>query len=173
MGATIQLKTLIDNSQFEIRAQVVCAPLLGLALAVPKIKETAASILDFIAPQMTLWNEIRNQQLTRDPLVIAEFQKDSLRHDRISSGVYLGFVQAFDYIKQRTEKITTPSLWQIPEVDEIASSAASKLIYKDLNQDRHQMITYKDRKHELYNDLGREEVFEDLRNFLKSFLVAK
>ena len=167
MGATVQLKTLIDNPQIQSRAQILSSPLLGLAVKVPKIKDLAVQIMQHLTPQLTLWNEIRDEQLTRDPEVIMEHRKDSLRHQRISAGVYIGILNTLEYIKNRIDKMKIPIFCQISDADEIVSSETTKQIFKRLSAENNTLRIYKDSKHEIYNDLDREEVYKDLNEYLK------
>lgn len=168
MGATIQLKTLIDNPQIQGRAQILSSPLLGLAVKVPKIKDSAVQIMQFLTPQLTLWNEIQDEQLTRDPDVIIEYRKDSLRHQRISAGVYIGMLNALEYIKNRIDKVKIPMFCQISDTDEIVNSEKTMQIFNGLQSKNSILRVYRNRKHEIYNDLDREEVFSDLIKYLKT-----
>jgi lysophospholipase len=167
MGGLIQLMTLLANPHWSFRGQVLSSPMLGVAVQVPMIKDVAALIFSNLLPQLTLDNEIRTTDLTRDPEILKEFEMDVLRHHRISSGVYLGAVTAIEILRQKIQQITAPTLWQIPEVDPVVGSENSKAMFRRLGSTQKILCQYPDRKHEIYNDLGREQVFEDLRNFIR------
>lgn len=94
MGGLIQTQGLLENQlHLPIRAQILSAPLMGLRLDVPLVKDLAALAAFHIYPKLTLWNELKPEQFSRDPQVLKEYQRDPLRHDRISPGVYLGFLR--------------------------------------------------------------------------------
>lgn len=174
MGGLIQLKTLIENPNIPATAQVCSSPLLGIAKEVPGWKSSGAKILNSIYPQMTLWNELRNSDVTRDPDVIREFEQDVLRHTRISSGVFLGFQPAFEYVLARGGQIKLPSLFQIPEADPVVSSQKTQEFFKTLGSTLKFLKVYGDgARHEIYNDLHREIVLKDLKDFLHPYLEAR
>jgi len=168
MGGLIQLKALLDNPQWNIKGQALSSPLLGLSVEVPFIKDLAALALSKIMPQLTLFNEISFQDLTRDADILREFEGDSLRHNRISSGVYLGSLVTMAAVHQSAGQIKCPTLLQIAENDPVTDSQASRNFYKKISSVKKTLKEYSDRKHEIYNDLGREQVYADLLQFLKS-----
>lgn len=174
MGALVQLKALIDFPELRADAQVCSAPLLGVAIPVPAWKETAAGWLNGILPQITLWNEIRNDQLTRDPDVVREFEQDVLRHGRISAGVFLGFAPAFEAVREGAPKLKLPTLFQLAEEDPVISTPAALGVFEKIGAARKELKTYGDgARHEMYNDLHRAVVLADLRAFVESVVDRK
>lgn len=174
MGGLLQLKTLIEAPQTPIAAQVCSAPLLGVAVEVPTWKDAGAKLMNQIFPQITMWNELHNHQLTRDPDVVREFEQDVLRHNRISPGVYLGMHEAFSFVGPRADLIQTPTLFQLPEADPVVSTPASTAFFEKLGSPQKTLKIYGDgARHEMYNDLHREQVFADLKGFLQTYLGGK
>lgn len=169
MGGLIQLKSLTSHPEWEFTAQVLSSPFMGLALKVPAIKEIGAHFLYNFLPKVTLGNEITDDMLTRDPEVLKEFPKDILRHHKISSGVFLGALDAMKFVQERASRLTLPTLLQIPSADQVVSSPDSQELFKNMKCEKILKV-YNDYKHEIYNDLGREKVYEDLRAFLKKYV---
>lgn len=169
MGGLIQLKTLIEKPDLKVKAQVCSSPLLGLALPVPGIKDKAARLLNQYLPKLTLWNEISNSMLSQDPDVLKEFEKDVLRHSQMSPGVYLGFIEAIETVQNQASEIQLPTLFQIAEKDPVVNSLAAERCYEKIGAAKKELKIYPNSKHEIYNDIYREEVYKDLRSFLKSF----
>jgi len=170
MGGLVQLKMLLNNTHWEFPAQVLSAPMLGVAVDVPLYKDLAALVFRNLLPTLTLSNEIKYTDLTRDPEVLAEFNSDVLRHDRISAGVYLGSVTTIELLRQNMSKIEIPTLLQIPDNDPVVGSRTSQELFEKLGSHTKVLKIYPDRKHEIYNDLDREEVFQDLIEFLNKNL---
>lgn len=171
MGGLIQLKFLAEIFTPEkypsIKAQVCSSPLLGVALPVPKIKDLGAQFLAQFLPKLTLWNEITNRMLTRDLDVIKEFEVDPLRHDVLSSQVYLGFKENFASLPEKANQIKMPTLFQIAEKDEVVSSQAAIQFFDRLASAHKRILIYGDgATHEIYNDIIREQVYQDLHSFL-------
>lgn len=178
MGGMIQLKFLAESysaSQYPlITAQVCSGPLLGFSLPVPQFKDVGAEIMAKFFPTMTLWNEIKNKMLTRDQNVIKEYESDVLRHDVLSSKVYLGMKENFYFLFDRASRITLPTLFQIAEQDPVVSSPAAKDFFEKLGSTKKRILVYgDDAKHEIYNDIIRDQAFQDLKKYLDSILNHK
>jgi lysophospholipase len=167
MGGLIQCSALIQNLHWNFKAQVLSSPMFGISVDVPLIKDIAAMALRHLWPTLTLNNEINFADLSRDPRVIHEFEKDVMRHDKISSGVYLGSIEAMEIVRKNMNRIHLPTLMQIAEKDPVTDSAKSRLMFERMGSSDKVLKAYPDRKHEIYNDVGREEVYKDLIEFLK------
>jgi alpha-beta hydrolase superfamily lysophospholipase len=138
---------------------------------VPSIKDKAARILNNLLPKVTLGNELDNDMLTRDPNVILEFEKDHLRHQVISSGIYLGMIDGFAMTLPRASEIKLPTLVQVSETDPVVSTAKAKEFFETISSVNKRIIVYgDDARHEIYNDIHRDKVFQDLEKNLKGFL---
>lgn len=171
MGGMVQMKALIDQPELQKQAQVYSSPEFGLSIPVPLWKTTASKWLKKISPELTLWNEITNDHLTRDPEVIREFEADTLRHDRISSGVFLGMLETFPLILGGADKIRGHILFQCAEQDPVVSTPAAKSVFAKIGSSEKVILTYGDgAKHEMYNDIHRHEVFADLKKFMASLI---
>lgn len=172
MGGLIQTKFLITNpKKFQIKAQVLSSPLFGFSVAVPPIKDKAARLLHSILPKVTLDNELSPDMLTRDPNVVAEYEKDHLRHDVISSGIYLGMMDSFAVVFPRAHEITLPTFMQIAESDPVVSSPKAKEFFELISSANKRIVVYGDgARHENYNDIHREKVFQDLEKNLKGLI---
>jgi hypothetical protein len=172
MGGLIQTKFLITNpNKFQIKAQVLSSPLFGFSVAVPSIKDKAARILYATFPKVTLGNELSYDMLTRDASVIAEYEKDHLRHDVISSGIYLGMIDSFQMVFPRAHEITLPTFMQIAENDPVVSSLKAKEFFELISSANKRIVIYDDgARHENYNDIHRDKVFQDLEKNLKGLI---
>lgn len=173
MGALIQLKTLIRRPDIKCAAIVVSSPLLGLSVPVPVYKSKGAVLLNKVLPQLTMGNELNNEMLTRDPAVIREFEQDALRHTRMSSGVFLGIMDACDYVKNRASDIHTPALFILSSHDPVVSTPEAKSFFEKMGSAEKEIYIYPDAKHELVNDSIRLTVFADIKKFLDNFVEPK
>ncbi|KYG62260.1 alpha/beta hydrolase [Bdellovibrio bacteriovorus] len=173
MGALIELKTLLRNPDIRCDGIVVSSPLLGVSVPVPVYKSKGAVILNSLLPTITMGNELTNDMLTRDPDVIREFEQDALRHNRISPGAFLGFLESFEYVLPRANEIKKPALFVIAENDPVVSSFEAKKFYDKLGSQKKEIYIYPEAKHEVVNDIMRTTVFADIKKFLDGFLESK
>ncbi|HWU45005.1 MAG TPA: lysophospholipase [Bdellovibrio sp.] len=173
MGALIQLKTLLRQTDVKFDAMIVSAPLLGLAMPVPAVKAAAASVLHKLLPQLTLGSELNDNMLTSDPDVIREYQQDPLRHTRMSSGVFMGMLESWAYVRPRANEVKAPALFILPEHDPVCSTPEAKKFFEKLGSKRKEIFIYPNAKHEVFNDVMRTTAFADLKKFMDSFLESK
>jgi alpha-beta hydrolase superfamily lysophospholipase len=130
----------------------------------------AAIALRMTLPKITMSNQIRLEDLSRDSAIHQEYDRDVLRHGLMSSGVYLGSLAAMETVKAKIQRVKVPTLLQLAERDPVVSTEKNLAMFKKLGASQKILKVYPDRKHEIYNDLGREEVLSDLHDFFKSKL---
>lgn len=166
MGGLVQSCALREKKYDQFKAQVLSSPLFGISQPIPAWKESGSEILNALLPKVTLGNEITNEQLTRDPEVIKEYEQDTYRHNKISSGVFLGFKREFDKIASTAGSITLPTLLHISDDDPVVSTAQAKLFFENLATADKVLKIYDGGKHELYNDIVRNDVYNVVIDFI-------
>jgi alpha-beta hydrolase superfamily lysophospholipase len=170
MGGLIQIHELMENKlNLPIKGQVLSSPLLGVRVEVPLVKDLAALAAFHVYPKLTLWNELKTEQFSRDPAVLEEYTKDPLRHDRISPGVYIGFLQAFEFVHKQAPNLSMPTLLQLAGQDTVVSNIDSEKFFETLGSPLKTKHIYHDALHEIYNDLDRQSCFNDILNFIRPF----
>ncbi len=169
MGGLITLKTLASQETHAVCA-ALSSPLLDVAVNVPEVKKVGARYLAQYLPTITMWNEINDRDLTHDKAVIEEFRKDPLRHDRVSPRLYLEMVANCESIKQEADKIKLPIFFQLSGKDKIVSTKAALDFFDAMKSSEKEYKIYENSHHEIYNDIERDLVFEDLKKFLKKYI---
>jgi alpha-beta hydrolase superfamily lysophospholipase len=170
MGGLISLRYLIDHPTDGASALCLSSPLLGVSVEVPPIKDLAAKVFNRLWPTLTMTSEIHYEYLTRDPEVLANYPLDSLRHDKISAGVYLGMFENIAFVKKYAADIHLPVLMQLAGFEKIVSTPAAQAFFETIGSEKKKLIAYPDSMHEIFNDLDRKQVYADLDAFLKSIL---
>ena len=174
MGGLITMKYLVEESKDgssddpKPAACVLSSPLMDVALKVPVVKDMAGRFLNHIWPSLTLYNEIKYTDLTRDPEWLKTYEKDSLRHDKISPALYLGMIDAMKEVLANASEVKLPICVLAAGKDKIVSLAAAKTMFEHLGSSNKKMIVYEDSYHEIFNDLDRDKVFRDLSQFLQA-----
>lgn len=170
MGGLIQTHELIENTKsLPIKGQILSAPFMGMQVEVPLLKDLAALAAFHVYPKLTLWNELKHDQFSRDAQVLQEYNKDPLRHDKISPGVYIGSLQAFEYVHKKASELKLPTLLQLAGQDTVVSNIESEKFFANLGSPLKTKKVYSDSLHEIYNDLDREESFKDIVDFIRPF----
>lgn len=167
LGGLITTLFYLKNQTKEVKALCLSSPALGLAIKVPKFKDTLARLAADWMPTLTLYNEIKYSDLVRDEAKQKAYSHDPLRHDKISPAVFLGMLAGFDTAMQGAKSIQIPLLLQHSGDDRIVSPDAAKKFFEKVGSDQKKIIVYKDSLHEIFNDLDRTEAISDLREFLR------
>ncbi len=142
------------------RGQILSAPLFQVALQVPTWKIKSAKFINQVFPTLTLGNEISDDMLTDDASIRDEFQRDPLRHQKISPGVFLGFFDFFQDVRENASSIQTPTLLFMSELDPVVSYPAAKDFFEQLGSSDKKIIPFSIGKHELLNEISRDKIYQ-------------
>lgn len=172
MGGLITALLAMEWREPPFQAVVLTSPLFDIALPVPKIKEQIARLGARWLPSLTLHNEIKYSDLSRDEAMLKTYPQDVLRHDRISPKVYLGMMAGRDQVAKNLGQITIPALVQVAGNDRIVSTPRTQALFPQLTNKKSVLEEYPESLHEIYNDLDRDQALADLKQFIKQFQVT-
>ncbi len=162
----------VQEQQPQNSALALSSPCFGLSLPVPKIKEKLAHFAIKWVPSLTMHNEIKYTDLTHDEEMQKSYARDTLRHDKISPGLFLSMVENFPVVQERADHIQCPTLMQLAGQDRLVSSTVARELFEKLPSKKNQIYLYPESYHEIFNDLDKEKATQDLKKFLNSFLGA-
>ena len=166
MGGLITLLTVMEHGLLGAKAVALSSPLLGIALPVPAIKDFIARSLERLIPRLTLYNEIRYEDLSHDQTIVESYRKDALRHEKIAPTLYLGMLEAMSRAQKQAAQLTAPILIQSAGQDRIVSLEETKHLFANLGSQDKTHLIYQQSFHEIFNDLEREKVYNDLHTHL-------
>lgn len=169
MGGLIQLSSLLQIPGGIEYHQILSNPYLGLSLSVPAYKEIGSILLKNYLPKLTLYNEIQDHMCSQDPEVLVSYRQDVLRHHKISAGVHVGAQSAQKNVLARAGLFKGTLLMLLSEHDPIVSTTLNKMLFEQISSKKKLLKIYKNRKHELFNDLHREDIFLDVRDWCEFF----
>ncbi|MCB9025078.1 MAG: lysophospholipase [Bdellovibrionaceae bacterium] len=172
MGGLISAKTLISHEIKGIDAVIFSSPCFGLKIEVPAWKEKLVSLTSQWLPNLTMWNELRYDDLIRDTDKIKTYESDPLRHDKISPRLFLGMLTSIEYVESNEHEFHLPVLVQVAGQDRICSPASGVRFYENCSSKIKKLQIYEESLHEIYNDLDRQLVIKDLQKFLQRFVKS-
>lgn len=172
MGALITINALTQRGIEGIEALVLSSPALGLAMKVPALKDKASRWLYKWLPKTTLFNELDYRDLTRDEDKLKSYETDTLRHDKISPGVYLGMLEGFERAFKAAPKLQLPTLMVYGGQDRIVSPEKAREFFDKIPFKTKKIEYYPDALHEVFNDIDREQAYKVLKSFIKEVLNA-
>lgn len=167
LGGLITLKYVLEHPKAPVQAVLLSSPALGVKVAVPMIKDRAARVLNLFAPKITIPHELEFNDLSRDRAVVNTYSKDPLRHKKFSAPLYLGILEAMEEVQNRAHHIELPIHIQAAGQDRIVDTVATQLFFKKLGSTEKKLKIYEESFHEIFNDLNRQEVVDDLVAYLR------
>lgn len=172
LGGLVTLSTFAKNPSLDIKCAIMSSPLIAVQLPVPEIKRIGAKYLAQYLPNLTMWNEINDKDLTHDKSILTEFAKDPLRHDRVSPKLFLGMNSYMEKLKKEGGKIHLPILFQLAGEDKIVSTKAATAFFETIKSSEKEIKIYENSYHEIYNDIECNIAFADAKAFLQKYLVG-
>lgn len=167
-GGLITTRNLLLRGDQGAAAVSLSSPAWALFPDPPKWKKALANFASKWMPNVTSYNGIPDEHLTRDKEYVISLQNDPLKHKRVSPIMFKGMFDSSDEIPSQMHKIKVPILVQISDKDPVTDSAVTRELFKKISSTDKKLIEYKDSMHELFNDLNRIQVIKDQNEFLSS-----
>ncbi len=159
LGGLIALAYAAQRGE-KLAAVVASAPALELVQKIPALKVRLAEILSKIAPATHLPNGVIPGFLSHDPTVVNEYKTDPLIFSVITARAAVALRKTLAHSASYAAQITIPCLILQGEADPICSAHASQQFASHCKQAVYR--GYPGFFHEIFNETGRQKVFDDL-----------
>jgi len=166
LGGLIGLRMLFLNPGLPIASATMASPLLGLKAKVPFVKKYAAPILSKVWGSIQLDTTLDPNTLSRDPEVIRAYQADRLVHPKMTPRFYTEMNSAMRDTLRRESGLTHPVMMMVPLNDGLVNSEVALRFCRNLKHRDKRLKTYPGFHHETQNEVGKEQVFEDLATWI-------
>ncbi|WP_405564558.1 alpha/beta hydrolase [Polaribacter sp. Asnod6-C07] len=154
------------RKKHQLKGVIATSPFLKLAFQPPKIKLAAGKILQKIAPSITLSNELNVNHVSRDQTEVEKYKNDDLVHDKISPNFSLTFIETGKWAIENASKLQTQMYLLHGTDDKIIDYKGTEEFAN--NSEFASLKLYEGGYHELHNDLCKEEMLQDVVNWLNS-----
>ena len=171
MGGLIVLRTLFLYTQLPICSATVSAPLLAVKARVPTVKKSAAILLSKVWGSCHMTSELNPSDLSHDKEVVDAYQKDRLVHSKFTPKFFTQLMEHMEDTIKKDFGMNYSLQMLLPLQDKIVDSQVSLKFFRDLKLRDKLLKTYPDMFHEPFNELGKDEVFEDLRSWMRAHSV--
>ena len=167
MGGLISLMFALKHPDM-IDGVIVSSPGLGMKVKIPGLKAFMGKVMSSIWPGLSLGNELDSSKISRDKEVVKKYDKDPLKHGKVSARWFTEFVGAMEEAHRLAPSLKVPILMQIAGDDHLVDAAASKSFYEKLGSKDKALRIYDGLYHEIYNELepDRKKVLDDLENWI-------
>jgi alpha-beta hydrolase superfamily lysophospholipase len=165
-GGAALLSTLLAGKLPSSKRFALSSPALKLRLQAPAWKTAVAPLASKIVPRLAMDNEVDPGAVSRIPEVVAAYRDDPLVHSRISSRMYTEWQNATVDILARAAQIKIPFLILAGTADPLIDPEGSRQLH-ELTPSLSQLHMLEGRYHEPFNDLGSDEVFQLVADWVR------
>lgn len=111
--------------------------------------------------------------VSRDPEVIRHRDADRLVHDRISPRLYFDFEEARQRVVRDARRLQVPTLLLHGEGDRMVHPDGTRAFAAAAPRGMTKLVTFPGAYHEVFNDLGREDVVREVVTWLDITLARR
>ena len=165
-GGAILLSAVLAGELSQSKRFVLSSPALRLKVAVPAWKMTLGRAASRVTPRLSMSNEVDPGTVSRLPEVVEAYRTDPLVHGKISSRTYTELLRAQGDIFARAGDIKVPFLILAGTDDRLIDPQGSVALHARA-PGISELRLLEGRYHEPFNDLGDEEVFSTIAEWLR------
>ncbi|QPC82227.1 alpha/beta hydrolase [Phototrophicus methaneseepsis] len=170
MGTLISL-TFALRYQQDLHGLIISGTATNSDEILPSPLVTAMRWLSQVIPTVRLASPGGNDILTRDQAIIQAVEADPLIDKgpwRV--GMAYRMIEAGRYIRAHAHELTLPLLILHGEADKLTPISGAQMIFDKASSTDKTIKMYPGMRHEVMNEIGREEVFDDIKLWLKGHL---
>jgi alpha-beta hydrolase superfamily lysophospholipase len=166
MGGLATLSMLQHSVHPPVRGVVLSNPLLGLPTPPSQGKVLATRLLSRLAPWAKVSNEVRPEQLSRDPAVVLKYKNDPMVFDTVSVRWGREMLRAKTAVHSYAGRYSLPLLLMLGEVDMVCDPDAARRFSQSYGGPC-EVRDFPKLYHELFNEPERADVIDAMRNWLE------
>ena len=168
-GGLIVARYLLDKPD-AVRGVILSSPYLRLKLAVPALKIMAGKLFAKLLPSLPMKNELKPEQLTRDPAIQEQTRKDPMYQQIATPRWFTESSAAQEVVLRRASEFVTPMLVMTGSGDPIADPTGGRELFDKATAKDKTFKQYEGYLHELFNEpeADREKVFADVVAWLSA-----
>ena len=145
---------------------VLSSPGLGIGMPVPAHKLLIAKLASRFVPDLTLPSDIPTDWLTQDAEWVAATEADPLMVHRGTARWLMETFRTQALVLANASTVHLPTLILVAGDERLVSTEAARRYYELLVASDRTWIEYPDLRHELFNEVGRRVVLEDVAGWL-------
>lgn len=148
-------------------------PLLGMILSSPayQVPLNAGQRLLFkmcqqLFPKLAVPHGNGGIFLSHDDKMVQQFQNDPLVHHVISARLFGSMLSSMNFVREHASEWNLPLLLQVAGADLVVKPQAAYDFYAQQKSNCVQLKVYDGFYHEIYNEIEKDKVFQDLHEWL-------
>jgi alpha-beta hydrolase superfamily lysophospholipase len=132
-----------------------------------------SKVLARVWPSLVLESGLDTSALSRDTAVVDAYVNDPLVHSKGSARLASEMMDAVEWTQAHAADMALPCLIVHGSEDRLCDPQASKVFVDNVTFADKERIEYEGYYHEVYNDLGKEQVFADIEEWFERHLQAE
>lgn len=165
-GGCVVLSAVRSGKLPRARRFVLSSPALRLKASVPGWKSALGRVVDRVAPRLALDNEVDAGTVSRIPEVVTAYQTDPLVHRKISGRLFAEWQRAAAANLAHARDTRIPFLVLAGTADRLIDAGGSQELHEKAPA-MSELRMLEGRYHEPFNDLGSEEVFAAIAEWVR------
>ena len=171
LGGLIALDHVLHGSD-GLSGVVASGPVLS-APGVSPFLLWLSKVLARVWPSLILDSGLDTSALSRDPAVEEAYVNDPLVHSKGSARMADEMMRTVDWTQAHAAELALPCLVVHGSEDRLCPPQASQVFIDNVTFADKEYIEYEGYFHEVYNDLGKEQVFADVEAWLERHLQGE
>jgi acylglycerol lipase len=166
MGSTIAAQLVIKQPN-QVDSLLLSSPYLLNAVSVPAPLMAVSGIVSRVLPSLSTI-KLNSKDISRDPNITKAYDTDPLNY-RGGTKARFGteLLGAGKYVFSRAGTIKLPILIMVGSSDRIADPEGGKKLFASVGSSDKTLKTYDGFYHEILNEIGKEQVYQDILEWLQ------
>jgi alpha-beta hydrolase superfamily lysophospholipase len=165
LGGLISANYLLQHQE-DFAACVLSGPAIKTDIEPPAFQLWLIGVLSRLLPRLGAL-QLDANGVSRDPAVVEDYVNDPLvNHGKMSARKVAELFRAMSHIQANAAAITLPMLILHGGDDAMTAPAGSQFLHDEISSSDKQLIIYPGLYHEIFNEPEREQVFQDLLQWL-------
>ena len=160
-GGLLAARTAMEEGT-RLAGLALSAPALGIGTEVPFYKRAVAALASRFMPDLSLPSDIPNDWLTSDPEMLAWAAADPLMGGEVTARWFTETRRTQALVLSSAASITIPTLFLIAGDERLVSTDANRAFMERLGGLEPTWIEYPGLRHEVFNEVERVRVLDDL-----------
>ena len=165
-GGVVMLSAVRSGKLTNTRRFIVSSPALRLTKEVSPVLTQVSGLLSTVLPRLALSNNVDARTVSRIPEVVEAYRTDPLVHGKITTRLYTEWRRASKENLDHAADIKLPFLIIAGTDDPLIDPEGSRELHRKAPASDLRLL--EGRYHEPFNDLGSDEVFQLIAEWLQS-----
>ncbi len=155
-----------EERHCDFMALILSSPFFALTVQPEPVKLLGAKALSAVWPGRDIGNTVLAKDLSHDRAVVEAYVTDPLVHHVAPARWAAETLSAQDAALTAAPRVTLPLLLLYGKEDAVADPAFAEAFFATAGSADKKLVPYEDFYHELFNETGRDRVFDDVAAWL-------